>query len=533
MIWVLVGLVSPVFAGESLGDQGSFEKWSKIEIQFNGPVLQGAGNPNPFDIAVDVLFTGPSGQTFSVPGFYDGDGMGSLDGNVWKVRFSADEEGQWSFTSTSSNEELNNSTGAFTVTQPPVGAPDFYKWGRLESAGTPTNSIRYLKFRDGPYWLKAGSDDPENFLGAFSNYDTNAERKLTIDYLAKRGVNSQYLMTHNIGGDGNDVWPWLGATASDAKTNGANSVRFDVVKLEQWRDLFEHMQRKGVVVYMILEDDSAWSGYDHDRYYRELIARFGYLPALLFNVGEEYNENYTLSQSLGFAQTIRNIDPFDHPIGIHNVNSPSAQYVDAPQIDFTAIQTNDAGGGEKHNRIVTDWIALSKARNRRVISVGFDEPRPLMDRRGWWSAYIAGGVWEVHVDRPYDRPVSTWNIAWTQLGGTRAFMETMPFWQMEPRNDLVISGSAFCLADPGNVYAVYLPNGGTVNIDLADSDASYDFSWWNPENGSQGGFTGAGVVNGGVQEFTAPSNGDWALRIVAAEGSVSARPNPPTDLKAN
>jgi hypothetical protein len=530
---VFIGLVSPVLAGESLGDQGSFEKWSKVEVIFSGPTLQGAGDPNPFDIDLDVQFIGPSGQTFSVPGFYDGDGSGSIDGNVWKVRFSADEEGEWSFKSTSSNENLNNSTGVFTVTPPPPDAPDFYRWGRLEYVGTSTDSIRYLKFRDGPYWLKAGSDDPENFLGSFTNYDTNSERKQAVDYLAERGINSQYLMTHNIDGDDRDVWPWLGATATEAKTNGANSARFDVEKLEEWRDLFEHMQRRGVAVYMILEDDSAWSGYDHDRYYRELIARFGYLPALLFNVGEEAQENYTLSEALELAQKIKDIDPFDHPIGIHTFSTPTDQYVDATQVDFTAIQTNSDGGGEKHNSIAIEWISLSKSRNRRILSVGFDEPRPLMDRRGWWSAYIGGGVWEVHVDQPYDRPVATWTVAWTQLGGARAFMETMPFWQMEPRNDLILSGNAFCLARPGDVYAVYLPSGGTVSLDLpADSD-TYEFGWWDPANGFQGDFSETGVIDAGVQEFTPPSSGDWALRIVATEKSVPKRPNPPTDLSSN
>ncbi len=234
IIFIFSGFAATASAGENLGDQGTFDKWSKVEIEFTGPNLQGTGDPNPFAIVLDVSFTGPSGQTYDVPGFYDGDGNGFLDGNIWKVRFSADEEGQWSFTSASVDSALDGSTGSFNVGPVNVGAPDFYRWGRLEAVATPTNSIRYLKFRDGPYWLKAGSDDPENFLGAFSNYDTNDERKAVIDYLSSKGINSQYLMTHNVNGDNNDVWPWLGATTTEAKANGGANARFDLAKLEEW-----------------------------------------------------------------------------------------------------------------------------------------------------------------------------------------------------------------------------------------------------------------------------------------------------------
>ena len=326
-------------------------------------------------------------------------------------------------------------------------------------------------------------------------------------------------MTHNIGGDDKDVWPWLGQTQEEAKLNGGNNARFDLAKLEQWREVFEHMQTRGVVTYLILEDDSAWKGYDHRRYYREIIARFGYLPAVLFNFGEEQNENYSLSQSLNLMTELQQIDPYNHPRGMHNVNQPNADYVDAPQIDFTAIQTGspDKRAGLKdaveHNRITIDWINLCRERGRRVLMVNFDEGRPEEDRRSWWSAYLGGGVWEAHVLKEYDRPMSAWKKTWKELGGTRAFMETLPFWKMQPRNDLVTEGHAFCLADPDDVYAFYLPEGGRIQVELKEG-VDYDIAWWNPENGKDDTFSNASTCRGGRQQFEAPSDGDWALRII-------------------
>ena len=513
-------LLSCCSAPAGANDYGQFAKWSKIEIAFTGPDSRGRGEPNPFTVRLNATFTSPSGKQTIVPGFYDGDGRNGLDGHVWKVRFSADELGPWKFKTQCGNKLLDGKTGRFTVVKVAGTARGFWKWGRLESVGTSENKIRYLKFRDGPYWLKAGCDDPENFLGGYRNYNTLAKRRAAIDYLSERGINSLYIMTHNIGGDDKDVWPWLGKTQREAMANGGRDARFDVAKLDDWRKLFETMQTKGVAPYLILEDDSAWTGYDHDRYYREITARFGYLPALVFNCGEESNENYRLSQSLLYMRQLQRIDPYGHPRGIHNVNRPNNEYVDAPYIDFTSIQTGSPGsrsGLEKaleHNRITIDWIKGCTDRKRRVLVVNFDEARPEEDRRCWWSVYTGGGVWETHLRKPYDRPLSAWEPAWTQLGGARTFMESMPFWEMHPHNELVVDGRAFCLAKPGRAYALYLPTGGGVTVSLAPNVA-YEAAWWNPSNGKDGRFQNSKTpISGGPQRLTSPSDGDWALRIV-------------------
>jgi hypothetical protein len=316
-------------------------------------------------------------------------------------------------------------------------------------------------------------------------------------------------MTHNIDGDGDDVWPWLGSTAIDAKLN---DNRFDIAKLDGWLTIFEYMQTKGIAVYIILEDDSCWTGYDHARYYRELVARFGHLPALLFNLGEEYDEANNWSDVTFWAEALTAIDPYDHPIAVHGAHS-STNYVYETNLSFTSLQTSYSDGTE-HNADVIDWINSCKNLNQRILVVNIDEGRPILKRKSWWSAYMGGGVWEAHVSKPYDRPMSTWEKTWHELGGARSFMETLPFWEMEPSNHLVVSGSAFCLAKEGECYALYLPSGGTVRVNLS-AGTQYSYGWWNPANGIDGSFQDEGVVNGGGQEFVAPGSGDWVLRISA------------------
>lgn len=496
---------------------GSFSKWQKIEIVLQGPESKSLGDNNPFSINVDVTFTAPGGKKFKVPAFFDGDGKGGSDGSVWKVRFSADETGQWEYLSKCSNPELNDQKGRFNVTEAPETGPDFYRWGRLEAVGTPSDKIRYLKFRDGPYWLKAGCDDPENFLGNLNPFNNNEKRKKAVDYLASKGINSFYIMTNNVEGDDRDVWPWLGENENEARSNSGKDARFNISKLEEWRDLFEYMQEKGMVVYIVLEDDSGWKEYDHSRYYREIIARFGYLPGLIFNLNEEYNENYSKTEALELMSLLKETDPYDHPRGIHNFNLPDDEYVKASQVDFTSIQTGTPGSKNalnplQYHLLVNEWINMCINHSDRVLMIGFDEGRPEHDRRIWWSTYLSGGVWEAHILGPYDRPMETWDTVWTQLGGTRKFMESVPFWKMNSDKTVIKSGNAFCLSSPGEIYAFYLPEGGSISIELPQGH-NYSAEWWNPENSIEADFQNKKIIKGGKLTLSAPAQGDWALRI--------------------
>ena len=241
-------LLAVTFA--ACGGLQQHRRWESMQLSFTGPPSQSLGEDNPFALRLDVVFVSPDAREFRVPGFYAGDGARGPDGAVWQVRFSADQNGRWTYRTDSDHPSLDGIEGVFHVVDPRADAPDFYRWGRLEYVGEP-----YLKFRDGGYWVKAGADDPENILGeAMGDW---ASKRTQIDYIADKGINSIYVMTHNLDGDANDVWPWIGATSEEAKTR---SDRFDIAKLEQWRDFFVYLQESGVALYMILEDDSAWTG---------------------------------------------------------------------------------------------------------------------------------------------------------------------------------------------------------------------------------------------------------------------------------
>jgi hypothetical protein len=87
------------------------------------------------------------------------------------------------------------------------------------------------------------------------------------------------------------------------------------------------------------------------------------------------------------------------------------------------------------------------------------------------------------------------------------FFESVPFYKMTPRQDLVDNG--FCLAEPGRHYLVYLPSGGTVNISLRRGP--YAVTWINTQKPSQ--TYDAGRTDDG-KKLTAPPRGDdWLLYL--------------------
>lgn len=85
------------------------ERWGVFELEARGP---SAGNPF-VDVTFGARFTFGH-RTVEVPGFYDGD-------TVYRVRFSPDTVGPWTYETTSSDKSLAGLTGAFHCTNPKPG----------------------------------------------------------------------------------------------------------------------------------------------------------------------------------------------------------------------------------------------------------------------------------------------------------------------------------------------------------------------------------------------------------------------------
>jgi len=575
---MLFGGFFTLLKGQEVLNAKNLAKWEPVIINFKGPQASSAGNaPNPFlDYRLDVVFTGPSGKTYKVPGFYNGDGKGNNAGNIWTVRFAPDEVGKWSFqvlfkkgdkiavdaNQKGSSVAFDGKRGKFQVDGVRKSAPGFYPLGRLQYVGK-----HYFKFADGGYWLKGGADSPEDLLGyvGFDNtpeathkYEAhirdwkpgdpdwgNGKGKAIIgalNYLASQNVNSIYFLPMNIGGDGKNVWPFLGKVHRSGKPENDN-LHYDVTKLSQWDTVFTHAQRKGIFLHFVLSEaeernkrelDNAELGVERKLYYREMIARFGYHLALQWNICEEYNLQYDLTphRVKQFAAYIQQLDPYKHPVAVHHaskVDNIWPHFYDERLIQVASFQTR------KPDNV---WIWRKKsaeAGNPQVIGLDelfpdvADEKNVSRYRREYiWPIYMAGGQTElILAELLKTEDFRKYEGHWANLRHARSFFEgNLPFWEMHHMRGMMrgedyyegINGVCFStvFAKPGEVYAVYFPRARqTGELDLRGISGSFTAKWYNPREGSFEGpekrITGGDWV--ALGEVPSKPENDWVLLL--------------------
>lgn len=118
-------------------------KWGRFEQSFKSSL---AYSNAVQDATLTVLFTSPLGDTSQVDGFWDG-------GKTWRVRFSPNQPGRWTFKTTCSdaaNRGLHNQTGEFLCTAA-TGQSRFHQHGPVRVA----RDHRHLEHGDGTpfFWL--------------------------------------------------------------------------------------------------------------------------------------------------------------------------------------------------------------------------------------------------------------------------------------------------------------------------------------------------------------------------------------------
>jgi len=585
---------------------GPRTRWQTLTIDFAGPTAGESDDaPNPFlDYRLDLTFTGPSGQTLLVPGFFDGDGAGGGTGSVWRVRFTPDEGDTWSWSASfrsgpqvaidanplagSSAGFFDGQTGQVEIAPSDPNAPGLLKWGRLERI-----DAFYPKFRDGPFFLKGGVDSPENFLG-YSGFDNTPEARHdfpthaadwqpgdpdwdradppgtdngraiigALNYLASKGANSIYFLPMNIGGDGKDTWPFVGPI--DPTGDPANdNLHYDISKLTQWEIVLAHAQRLGIHLHFVLNEaespnkqelDNAALGVERKLFYREIIARFAHHNAVQWNISEEYNLNLILGVStvLQWAAWISMLDPYDHPVTVHNAGNPRNTWDDflgQPDIDLTSLQYfNKADGlGEE-----VEWFRDQAELAGRRIPIMIDEPESVSDvsgldfvrKRMLWDIYLSGGGVEWY-DRTQDQSLEDFRSleqVWEETFIARMFVEALPFQDMTPADDLLTGESAAfdggeVLALPGEVYALFLPDASpSGTLDLSGETSDFELRWFDPRTGN---FVGSSVIlPGGAASALGPPpsdpDEDWAA-LVQRVGPIDCNNNgvPDADDIAN
>lgn len=85
------------------------------------------------------------------------------------------------------------------------------------------------------------------------------------------------------------------------------------------------------------------------------------------------------------------------------------------------------------------------------------------------------------------------------------------YYRLEPADDIVVAGDAYAVADVGSEYVLYLPEGGSVTVDLSAASGTLTAAWYDPRSGD---FSGESAVEGGAsRDLDAPDSNDWVLWV--------------------
>ncbi|MBC9868113.1 MAG: DUF5060 domain-containing protein, partial [Opitutae bacterium] len=354
-----------------------------------------------------------------------------------------------------------------------------------------------------------------------------------LNYLASKGMNSFSFLPYNAGGDGDNVWPFV---SRDDK------FHYDCSKLDQWGIIFSHAQSKGIYLHFKLQEteiddnrhrdkdlvpeslDGGRLGPERKLYLRELIARFGHNLALNWNLSEENTQSYQEQNAM--AEYILNTDPYQHHIVVHTYPGEQEKIYRA-LLGHRSVLTGASLQNPWHkvHQQTLRWVEASQAAGKPWV-VANDEQNPAgygvppdpgyQGSSGWaeedkpdekynlhdirkytlWGNLMAGGA-GVEYYFGYGLPENdlvcedfrsrdrSWDFCRIALEFFRH--EGIPFWRM--RNDNALVGnvqndnSRFCFAKDGEIYLVYLPKGGTSDLDLSAASGAFSVWWFNPRNG--------------------------------------------------
>lgn len=395
-----------------------------------------------------------------------------------------------------------------------------------------------------------------------------------INYLSGKGCNAFSFLTYNAGGDGDNVWPFVERN---------DKLHYDCSKLDQWGVVFDHGTRTGMHLHFKMQetenDDSSAHqnrivpesldggdlGVERKLYCRELIARFAHALALNWNLGEENTQS--AQQQRAMIDYIRTLDPYDHSIVVHTFPNQQDKVYRRWLGDSTAltgVSLQNSRLGDTHAQTVK-WVEASQQAGHPWI-VAFDESGSAAhaqcpdlgyngydgrDKKGemthtqhdvrkltLWGTLMGGGVGcEYYFGYRYDQNdlnCEDWRSrdqSWDYCRVALQFFHDhdIPFWEMQNADALVGNpnhgNDRYCMARAGDIYLVYLPDGGSSRLDLTGQTGRLSVQWFNPRDGGplrDGSVTSVdagGSVDLGQPPATADK--DWLILVRRVGGQAA------------
>ncbi|MFB0524703.1 MAG: DUF5060 domain-containing protein [Phycisphaerae bacterium] len=489
------------FAASNLTSEDSLikaELWGRFEASINNTKRY----LNPYtDVMLNVTYTKPDGSSVNFWGFYDGD-------TTWKIRFMPDQIGTWKYSATFSDGGPSIGGTFYCV---PSDIPGMISKDQ-------TNPI-WFGYKGGGHVLIRSFHVGDRFFAANCSA---SKRQTFLDWAQKQGYNMLSVASHYLN------------RQQAGRGKGWDTPRLWPLNAEQYRKMeaiLDELAQRKIMVYPFagLFGQSADWPTDHqqqEQYIKYTLARVGPYWNVLFNVAgpEPLIKADKFQNAMGaedinrLGQKIKELDVFGHLISIHNpggddpfknedwlsyVTLQGWKHTNLSEINKGLLKNHHHGKplyamevfwpGNKYHKIRSNVEIRKKAlvimMSAAAINFG--------DMNGNSSSGFSGSM-ELSERRQINHEIvkKVWD-----------FFGTIPFYRMSPNQQIVDNG--FCLAEEGQQYLVYLPDGGTVNVDI--KGGPYKVTWINAR--STADKRDAGETNDGKNLSTPIGGNDWLLHL--------------------
>lgn len=552
LVNLVLALLLGVSTTRSQSGQAEVAQWSRFETQFTSS----SSYENPVqDLQLEVMFTSPTGKHHAVMGFWDG-------GKTWRVRFSPEEEGKWTYQTRSTpatDDGLNGKTGEFTCIAY-AGTNPLYRHGAIRVS----EDKRYLVYADGkPFfwmadtaWNGALKADPQSW---------NAYLK---DRVSKGFTVIQFVTTQWLAGAGN----------ADLRVAylGKERIWIDPVFFQWMDERIDALNEEGLVGSPVLIWAAHWNKRTLDLnpgtalpddqlivLARYMVARYGAHHVIWILAGDS---DYTGEKAERWRKIGRAVFGA-HPSRLVTMHAGGKLWVadefrSEPWFSFIGYQS---GHGDSEND--WRWLVLGppsqdwKTEPRHpIINLepnyeahnGYTHRKPFdahaVRRALYWSLLVSppAGVtygghgiwsWELKPNEPMSHAgtgiAPPWNKAIQMPGNTgvkhlTTLFCSLKWWELRPAQELLVEQPgerdlsrfmAVAKSEDNAWLLVYMPVGGEVKLRTEGLKPPLAARWFNPRTGA---WSLGKAVSGDSLTLSPPDTNDWVLWLGPSKKPVTS-----------
>ena len=523
---------------------GGVEAYDFVEVIVN---VEGPDARNPF---TDATLRGSFGKAggsaaTSVDGFCD-----SADGSVFRIRFMPSSPGDYTYS-------VAYRQGSFEMT---------HKGAFRASDGHRRGPVRV----DSKYpwhFIWEGTGEHYFFNGTTAFWLMGWREERTIDYCIERLIGLKInRMRVLLAGAANIYWgepvmtgdnftyflrPWVAEAPQSFDHPGIDFARFNVPYWQKWERMLRFARDRNVII-SVIQDISTHKAQpvagseDERRYLRYAVARLSAFSNITWDLGDDLDSFRDEKWAHETGTLIESWDPYRHLASSHPVHREHQDRA-SDWFGFTSIQN----WSRSQHALMLEERQIQMKTGRIIPQAneeyGYEDhyPRWAPQPDGDSAETLRQVAWDIAMAGAYGtagescrRGTNIWpdtGGGWINGRGDDTmvmlkgyehmvdFFTSFEWWKPEPHDELVSKG-AYCLAKPGEIYAVYLPQRPMcgnqeafeykkecADLTIKLEPGSYEASWFNA-------FTGEKIplppVDGPV--WTLPKTPgwlDWALLL--------------------